>query len=164
MLSDFRKIWGVFQAWKVGKKTTSPTEVRWLSNEMQCEQGELLSDKKLIATVNELFLIGSGAVLFAVLAGLSVCSFYARRASKWPPVCRALTIDSSRRVMAMSKLSKYNCSGVPTKPPMTLIMRSGENTCHFETTYDDRIDPIGMSDAHKEKLILLGGGRAVNDG
>ncbi|CDF32783.1 unnamed protein product [Chondrus crispus] len=69
-----------------------------------------------------------------------------------------LTIDGTRRVLAMSLLTKYNCGLQPRVAPCTVLIQTGECTGHLETSYLEDLEPVPLAALGGEsKLVVLGG-------
>lgn len=79
------------------------------------------------------------------------------------PSIEYLTIDGSRRMLAMSALTSYNCSRIPRSPPKTILTKSGDMTCHLETTYSEGLDSVDVKSAEAEGLVLMGRRRSKEE-
>ncbi|CDF34264.1 unnamed protein product [Chondrus crispus] len=162
--ADYNKIWRIYHSWIKGDEERSQTEVNWISTELQTELGSLISDVKTVATINIFFIIGVGIILVTFLVGASVHVFYRLKLVKVEPSCRRITLETSRRVLAMSASCKYNCGMVPGAPPRTSVVRSGDKTCHLDTSYSLQDDSISATEAAKEGLVLVGRRVRARDG
>ncbi|CDF36219.1 unnamed protein product [Chondrus crispus] len=160
---DFESLWFTRTRWDEASDLRVVTRVLWISDNLKVRSGTARFETRTVATVNELFISGLAIIAGVMVTGAVICLYYWRASRDVTESCRFLTLDGSRRVMAMSYVDRYNCGKVPISPPLTSLLRSGERSCHLSTYYLSDEDPISMKEIEESKLLILGTRSKEND-
>ncbi|CDF37328.1 unnamed protein product [Chondrus crispus] len=157
--NNYEFLWETSSFWASTDNERAETVVKWVSTSLEHVRGVSLSDVQTVATVNHYFLAGFVIILLSMAAGavsilgLSLGSRGAH-GDYW-----YLTLEGSRRVLAMSALSRLNCNRTPNKSPLTALVRTGDLTCHVSTYYGRDVEVLGDGIIKAGKLLVLGGRR-----
>ncbi|CDF38632.1 unnamed protein product [Chondrus crispus] len=154
--ANYDTAWELFGSWSRGPEQGFTTKVQWISATLGDRSGRFAADTKSVATVNLYFFSGIALLALSLAAG-AVVWFLSIQKSSREAVPVQMTIELSRRVLAMSAVTKYNCSMMPLDSPVTMIARRNDVSCHLETTYLDDMEPVSSSIMADEALVLLGG-------
>lgn len=118
-------------------------------------QAELKYSEKEIAGIRPLFLAGLAVYLAAFLAGIGAWLHLWKRERGLRGRPRGVTLESTRRVLAISHITRYNCNMTPRDPPVTRIVETGPLTCHMETGYGGSSRTAGIDSYPQSKVKLL---------
>ncbi|CDF41378.1 unnamed protein product [Chondrus crispus] len=157
--SSYKTAWTIHKDWMTGDPLSTHTTVHWLSENLSERRGVSMFSTETVATVDILFLIGLLLVAVVGMCGVGLLLVSARAVSPNYRGPRRVTLETSRRILAMSNASKYNCHVTPRLAPTTFVTRTGDLTCHFETTYDCANEAIGYAEVARDGLVMLGGPR-----
>lgn len=155
-LANRRHLRDIFEVWSSSGNASALTQVLWISEALSDHRGTLLSDVKTVATLNNYFIIGVTIIFISFMAGVINLVVHWRLGRENPESCRYLTLESSRRIAVMSARSRYNCSQIPNRAPITAILRSGDFTCHLSTSYSEQPESLSLPACRKEGLLLMG--------
>lgn len=156
-VAEYQTAWLLYQSWRRSDAPRAEVSVRWIAPTLAQRSGNLLMEKRTVATINWFFITGLLIMSFAAAAGAVITYVHWVKCRGAAPSAGHLTIEGSRRVLTMSKLTKFNCSSVPIYPPVSMLVRTGDNTCHLETTYSRELKPVSLEEIKADKLVTLGG-------
>ncbi|CDF37331.1 unnamed protein product [Chondrus crispus] len=154
--AKFSRAWEIYHQWRTEANTSAPTRTTWIAKDLRVTRGRCLRDTHTVATVNTHFFAGISILLSNLVCGVFVYVWLKNTTLDGEFREKSLTLDSSRKVLAMSNLTRFNCDRTPEATPWTAIVRSGDRSCHLETSYGSESDVIDINVKRSEKLILMG--------
>ncbi|CDF34310.1 Hypothetical protein CHC_T00008292001 [Chondrus crispus] len=149
------RAWAVKESWQHDSDQTR-TPVLWLSSDLGSANGYLRSETREVATLSPLFFLGLGLFTAMVVVSSWAHLYFSVTSRNVPASIRAITIDQTRRILAMSNLTRFNCGKIPASAPETLIMQTGDMQCHLETTYQCTTSRYCHDIDAEKGLLLLG--------
>lgn len=156
-VASYEDAWKIHSSWMNGAESGIPTKLKWISNSLSEWSGQSTSDVKTVATLNLCFIVGLSIITMAAVMGAALSIKYKLQLRDSGLDAGDMTIEGSRRILAMSALTKYNCSKVPLFSRLTAILRSGNQACHLSTFYREDVDILSVIQTKADKFILLGG-------
>ncbi|CDF33173.1 unnamed protein product [Chondrus crispus] len=150
--------WAIYDMWKASPATVSTVRLEWIRGGLTSRAARQVSNTRTVATVRAPFLLGIMIILGTTLLGILVLISNMRVVGRGPALLRNLTIERTRRSLAMSQSTRFNCCHVPCHSPVTSIVATGDLTCHLTTTYRERVKTERVIAPERGYMLLMGTG------
>lgn len=155
-LSGRSELKRLYNAWQLNSQEANVT-VKAYARHGGGEYARLKYSEITVVRLGWLFISGACVHIVVIISGLALLINVRYRSrseeSQLPPV----DLEATRRILAMSSCTKYNCNMVPKAAPRTAILKTSGITAHLQTWYPGDADETCVSDRTWSSRELLMG-------